>query len=264
MARPFASLLIAIVTLATAARLLAGPPFQTDDPEPVPYGHYEGYVFSTLDRSQGTTASQAPAFEFNVGAAPNLQLHVVVPIAGVSPGTRGLGDIELGVKYRFVDEAPTRPQIGVFPMFELPTGDRVRGLGNGHLWLRLPLWIQKSRGPWTTYGGAGVTINHAAGMKNAPFGGWLLQRQTTQRLTIGGEVFHQGAPSKDSRASTVFDAGGYYTLHGALTLLFMAGHSIAGESHTVGYIGLYYAWGIDHPGSPSEAIRSMPEVTSAR
>jgi len=37
------------------AAAVAGPPFLTDDPEPVPFRHYELYVFSPGDRGGGTT-----------------------------------------------------------------------------------------------------------------------------------------------------------------------------------------------------------------
>jgi len=58
-----------------------------------------------------------PAMEFNMGAAPNLQLHVVIPGSYVTPqGSYGIGDIELGAKYRFIQETATCPQVGVFPM----------------------------------------------------------------------------------------------------------------------------------------------------
>jgi len=46
----------------------------------------------------------------------------------------------------------------------------------------------------------------------------------------------------NARGSTFIDAGGYYNFRPSLSLLFMAGHTVAGERHTVGYIGLYYTW----------------------
>ncbi len=241
-------LLPAILFLCGTA--FAGPPFQTDDPEPVPLHHYEAYLFGTFDRFAGDTYSQLPAFEFNIGAAPELQLHIVVPIAYLNPdGADGVGDVELGAKYRFLKETPHRPQIGAFPMLELPTGNSRLGLGNGRLWAKLPVWIQKSSGPWTTYGGAGLLVNQAPGMKNAAFAGWLLQRQLTKRLILGGETFYQAAQEVDARESTFLDGGGYYTLHGNLSLLFMLGHSVIGDRHTVGYLGLYYTWGRDRAAS---------------
>ena len=33
-----------------------------------------------------------------------------------------------------------------------------------------------------------------------------------------------------------------------LSLLFMLGHTITGERHTVGYLGLYYTWGKNQAG----------------
>jgi hypothetical protein len=228
----------------------AGPPFQTDDPEPVPFHHYEAYAFGVFDRSGGSTFLQAPAFEFNVGAAPNLQLHVVVPMAYQTPGHQfGVGDVEVGVKFRFVQESGRRPQIGTFPMLELPTGDAGRALGNGRLWARLPVWLQKSYGPWTTYGGVGYEVNRAPGMEDSLFAGWLLQRRLDERLALGAEVFSRQAPEVGGRGTTFVDAGGYLNFRENLSLLFMLGHTVAGESHAVGYLGLYYTWG--HDRSPS-------------
>ncbi|MGA2963662.1 MAG: transporter [Candidatus Korobacteraceae bacterium] len=223
---------------------VAGPPFQTDDPEPVEYHHYEAYAFGTFDRASGSTLSELPAAEFNMGAAPNLQLHIIVPGAYLDPsGAYGIGDIELGAKYRFVQESGKRPQIGTFPLLELPTGDSRRGLGNGQVWARLPLWLQKSYGPWTTYGGAGYQINHAPGMKDSLFAGWLVQRQLNKRLTLGTEVYHQESQASGARQTTFVDPGGYYNFRENFSLLFMLGHTVTGERHTVGYLGLYWTWG---------------------
>jgi hypothetical protein len=240
-----------LTLLLAGGRAFGGPPFQTDDPEPVDFHHYEFYTFSTFDRGGGSTTGQGPAFELNVGAAPNLQLHLVVPVAwsrpDAGPTELGAGDIEMGVKYRFIQEKRGRPQVGIFPMLELPSGNAGRGLGNGGLWARLPLWIQKSWGPWTTYGGGGYTINHAPGMQDCAFAGWLAQRQLGKRLILGGEVYYQGAQAVRTEQSTFLDGGGYLTLHGNLSLLFMGGHSVAGDRHAVGYLGLYYTWGKDRP-----------------
>jgi len=52
----------------------AGPPFQTDDPTPVPRGHYEAYVFGAVTATRVEVDPVGPAFEFNWGALPNVQL----------------------------------------------------------------------------------------------------------------------------------------------------------------------------------------------
>ena len=155
----------------------------------------------------------------------------------------GLGDIEVGLKYRFFDETPSRPMVGVFPMVEVATGNAARGLGNGHTWYHLPVWIQKSWGPWTSYGGGGLNINSAPGMKNSGFGGWLLQRQFSKRWILGGELWEQGADAIGGRNYTLLNFGGYYNFTPNFQLLFSGGGSIAGERHTVAYLGLYWTWG---------------------
>jgi hypothetical protein len=230
----------------------AGPPFQTDDPDPVPFHHYEAYAFSIMDHAGDGTYSQIPAFELNYGAAPNLQLHVILPFAYVTPEDNfGMGDMEVGAKYRFIKEGKRRPEVGTFTMLEVPTGSARKGLGNGQVWARLPVWIQKTVGPWTTYGGVGYQVNHAPWMKDSLFAGWLVQRRFSKRWTIGTEVYHQEAQAIGTRQTTFVDPGGYYYFTDNLQLLFMLGHTITGERHTVGYLGLYYTWGHDKSGGQS-------------
>src|SRR5579863_9151401 len=117
---------------------LAGPPFQTDDPQPIDYKNYEFYTFASSDGTGAETDTVTPGFEFNWGALPNVHLHIIVPAAGIYPadGPRafGVGDIELGIKYRFVQESKRRPMIGTFVMFEVPSGNAEKGLGVGRTW----------------------------------------------------------------------------------------------------------------------------------
>lgn len=245
--RPGLALVFAFAGLRLA---WAGPPFMTDDPEPLKYGHSEAYVFSTVDKGPDGNTVTMPAFEFNHSPAPDWHLHVMVPFIDLrsSGGTHafGLGDIELGAKYRFVHETNNRPQIGIFPMLELPTGDADVGLGNGRAWETFPVWLQKSWGPWTTYGGGGRTFNSAPDMRDYNFGGWLLQRAVTDNLILGGEVFYQGAQRQDGHESTFLNVGGYYNGIQACdncSVLFRVGNTVAGEVHHEGYLGLYWTWG---------------------
>ena len=133
-------------------------------------------------------------------------------------------------------------------MLELPTGNSDKGLGNGRAWWTFPIWVQKSFGPWTTYGGGGRAFNSAPGMRDYNFGGWLLQRSITKKLILGGEVFAQGAATVDGRHSAFLNFGGYYNdieVCGGCNLLFRAGHTVAGESQSGAYLGLYWSWPTD-------------------
>ena len=234
------------LNLLLAARTLAGPPFLTDDPEPVDYQNWEAYLFANGDHASGAYSINGPAVELNYGVLPDTQLHLVVPMTTVGgsgvPAVYGLGDTEFGIKYRFVHETNGWPQIGIFPMVELPTGDTDRGLGNGRAWFRLPLWMQKSWGDWKTYGGGGAALNSAPGQRDYPFGGWLLQRKLGEHLTLGAELFAQGAAADGDQGFAALNVGSSYNVNEHFSLLFSAGHSVAGDEHTLWYFGLYWTW----------------------
>jgi hypothetical protein len=245
---PFGRTLAAILlALGLACRLQAGPPFLTDDPEPVDLKHWEIYVFGQGDRTADANAVSGPAIEFNYGIAHNTQLHMVAPVASISsPGsgwTSGYGDTEIGVKYRLIDETDSFPQIGVFPMAELASGSSSRGLGNGRTWYRLPIWLQKSWGPWTTYGGGGMAFNFALGQRNSGFAGWLVQHDIGQYLTVGTELFWQGNDATAGRGVADGNLGGYLKFSENFNLLFSLGHSLSGARNTIWYLGLYWTGG---------------------
>src|SRR5262245_34805974 len=117
--------LCAFAVAADAAR--AGAPFVTDDPEPVEQGHWEVFFASQPAHAPGGWSGTAPFVDANYGAVENLQLHLLVPLAFDAPergpNHYGYGDTELGAKFRFVQEGERRPQVGVYPLLVLPTGN---------------------------------------------------------------------------------------------------------------------------------------------
>ncbi len=224
-----------------------GPPFVTDDPEPVEYRHGEFYVASIFANNRDRKEATMPHFEFNYGPAPDLQLHLLLPLAYArpngGPAAYGLGDIEIGVKYRFIHESGIIPQVGAFPLVHLPTGDVDRGLGSGHVPVFLPIWLQKSWGPWTTYGGGGYWINPGAGNHNFWQLGWLGQRDITKYLTLGAEIFYFGKDSDDGRDRTGYNIGGFINLSEEHHILFSAGSDIAGNNRFSAYLGYLWTFG---------------------
>jgi hypothetical protein len=225
----------------------AGPPFVTDDPEPVEYRHGEFYISSQYADNKDGKEGTLPHFEFNYGAIPDVQLHLLVPFAYVHPNGEsaiyGLGDTEVGVKYSFIQETDTLPQIGVFPIMHIPTGDSERGLGSGQVQLFLPLWVQKSWGPWTTYGGGGYWNNPGEGNKNFWQLGWLGQREITKTLTLGAEIYYFGKDTDDGRERTGCNIGGIINLSEDHHILFSVGSDIAGDNRFSAYLGYQWTFG---------------------
>jgi len=254
----FLFLVVAVATMGAQ-----GPPYQTDDPVPVDLHHYEFYIFGGVDGTPAEMDSTGPAFEFNWGAIPRVQLHAILPLGavvpmnnpvylpgGTGPSAFGLTDMELGAKIAFIKESKYLPQIGSFTMFEMPTGDLHKGLGVGKVWYRLPIWLQKNYGKWLFDGGAGETVVPQTGFRDFPYGGFLVKKELNERLELGAEVFahgKEGFATAQTQASTLIDLGGYYHFkrNPNEQFLFCYGHSVAGQTENYAYIGMYWTWGKD-------------------
>ena len=138
----------------------AGPPFQTDDPEPVDFRHYEFCQFGQLSSTPIETDPTGPALEFNWGcsaersAACDLRMGRGDPLEQrclcasrhwserVRPGRIP----SWAQRFASSSRRSIRPEIGSFTMLELPTGSHAKGLGVGRVWYRLPVWVQKDYG----------------------------------------------------------------------------------------------------------------------
>jgi hypothetical protein len=210
----------------------AGPPFLTDDPEPVELGHWEFYLASQWSAADRSATGTAPHVEVNYGALPELQLHAIVPATLAWQSGHGLGAIELGAKYRFVEEGDRRPQIGTFPLVLLPTGSKERGLGAGTTQVLLPIWVQKSFGPWMTYGGAGL---HLASGDDDVVAGWLLQRKLRGMIALGAEVFFT-FPLNDNPVELQVNLGLVVDFSDRHHLLASAGPAFGGDAWGQGYL----------------------------
>jgi hypothetical protein len=190
-----------LLALLSPAISLAGPPFLTDDPVPVDPGHWEINNYVAGSQAKGISAGVAPGADANYGAAKDLQLHLLVPTAveqiNAAKPQWGLGDLEIGAKYRFLPtgEKDWWPQVAFYPFLDFATGNVARGLGTGATHAFFPIWLQKDFGKWSTYGGGGYWVNPGAGNKNFWYVGWVTQYQLTEKLSLGGEVFHQTSSS---------------------------------------------------------------------
>jgi hypothetical protein len=205
--------------------------------------------------------SVGPAFEFNWGALPRLQVHAILPWgvvaprnnpvylpAGTGPTEFGLTDMELGAKIAFIKEGKHMPQIGSFTMFEIPTGNADKGLGVGKVWYKLPIWLQKNEGKRTFDGGGGYAVVPQIGYRNFAYTGWLVKKELSERLELGAEFFAhgpEGIATPQIQSSAMVDVGGYYHFknHPGRQFLFCYGHSVAGQTENYAYIGLYWTWG---------------------
>jgi hypothetical protein len=202
---------VALVLALLTHPALAGPPFVADDPEPTDTGHFEIYTFDNGTHTRAGTAGEA-GIDFNYGAAPDVQLTATLP-AGYNKTAdgashAGLGNIELAVKYRFLHQDTFGLDVSVFPRLFLPSGSDA--IGDNHMSLLLPIWVQRDFGKgWAAFGGGGCTLNE---IRAADFcqAGAVLTYQVLPKLQIGGELFHQTADSQGTPSATSVGVGWRY------------------------------------------------------
>jgi len=203
-------MLLAVLVMPRLA--LAGPPFVTDDPEPTDTGHFEDYLYTQGALVSGEAFEPGVGIEIDYGAFANTQLTLTLPL-NPTPGPGGMGLVWAplggGVKYRFIQEDHDgwRPQVAIFPQIFIPVGSATRGTPTTEL---LPIWIQKSFGTWTSFGGGGYTNNPGPANRNYIIYGWALQRQVTDTLALGGEVFGQTPDAVGTRARTAVGLAALY------------------------------------------------------
>lgn len=240
-----AAILALLPSLAMANRF--GPPYFTDDPEPVDFHHWEVYFASIYTHSMGQISGTFPHIEVNYGAAPNLQLHIIGPAAFNQPvggaRTYGYGDTEIGVKYRLVQEDKRTPMLGVFPLVEAPTGSASKGLGTGQTRVFLPVWAQKTFGTWQSYGGGGYWINPGTGNQNYWFFGWQAQNQVTKQLSLGAEVFHATVSTVGGEQESGFNVGAVYDLDEGHHVMFSVGRDFGGQVGLAAYAAFQWTFG---------------------
>lgn len=240
-------LMVIIICTGMNATAFAGPPFRTDDPEPVEYRHWEIYLVSQGSFGHDGTTITAPHLEINYGIYPNVQVHIITPFMYVKPKASsahyGYSDTELGVKFRFIQETELHPQVGIFPIVLLPTGDKDRALGSGEVDGFLPVWLQKSWGDWKTYGGGGYWINPGSVNKDYWFWGWEIERTISEYFTVGTEVFHQTASEVGKESSTGFNIGTIININDLHHVLLSSGKNTSGPKNISFYLSYQLTFG---------------------
>ena len=190
----------------------AGPPYNSDDPEPTDSRHFEIYAYTSGTRTTGSTTGQG-GIDFNYGAAPDLQLTAVLP-AGFGQPTGdnaqiGVGNFQLAAKYRFLHQDGFGLDVSFFPRLFLPSTSST--VGDIHSSVLLPLWLEKDWGAWSVFGGGGCVISSDSSENHCLAGG-VVTRQLLTKLRLGVEVSYQTAQANGTPSSTALGMGAQYDL----------------------------------------------------
>jgi hypothetical protein len=222
------------IALLLAAPAVAGPPYQTDDPDPTDTGGIEAYAFSEGDWDP--TYSGSLGIEANYGAAKDLQLSLGLPLdVTASPLRIGRGNIELSAKWRFANDETSGWSLATFPGVTLPTAKGARGVE-----ALLPLWGGWRRDELAIFGGGGRVFTSVPGGRDH----WVLGLAATRQfgsVNIGIEVGHEGVSERGGHGLDTAGLGVIAAVGGPFAIVARAGP--AREEHT-GHVFVQTSFGL--------------------
>lgn len=244
-------LIVLIILIGTSEKIWADAPFFTDDPLVMKPGTTQGILYGVTEFSKIVNSTRGPGFEFDYAVSKQFEIDTYLPILTntnakpnlryLFPNETGLSDLGMEFKYLFYPESKYVPALGFAPNIYFPTGNAHRGLGNGRFWYYLPILAHKTFNTWNTYGEVAYVKNSAPTCKNYFFESIVLQKQISEKLTLGTELYSQGASNTFSPSYTLLNFGGYYFLSTHFSLLGSLGHSITGQEVWMGYLGIAYS-----------------------
>lgn len=225
------SFLAAVLALAVMPGEVLAEQFVTEDTDIVNLGYWQLTTGIGANRGREGWSGEAEA-ELEYGLEENISLHVAVPIAfnlpSEGPSFAGVGDLELGIKYRLIEqtEGSLLPSVALSPVVEIPTGDEVRDLGEGEIQVFLPVWLQYEVDDWEMFGGGGYRVNLGEESRNTWFVGLGATFEVTPDLSLGGEIFYETAAEADARGVAGLRLGGSYQLSARHAVLFSIGRDL--------------------------------------
>jgi hypothetical protein len=221
-----------------------GPPMITDDTETVPTRHWEINLGFTIERGADGRLFRLPIYDVNYGLGKRLQLKVEIPYLlshqNGQKGIHGLGNTNIGVRYRFRDEKENHPiALSIYPQFEFnnPTSSVRKGLVDRGPEFLMPLQWQTAVGKFGINGDIGYRFKRGP---DEMIYGVVVGREFKEAYEILAEIHGEGPRSKLSDSEVVYNFGSRVKLTEHTNLLVSAGKSIRRhrDPRFIGYLGL--------------------------
>jgi len=204
-----------------------------------------------VDIASGGSTANIPSLEVDYGVLSNLEATILIPlglsqVSGVGTNV-GFGDVELSLKYRFIEEDSWgwRPAVAFAPQINLPSGSEARGLGAGRTTGFIPIWASKDINQWTVFGGGGLNINTGPDQKNWWFSGVGVLRELDPNWTVGGELYYSSPDATGVKHTMGFNLGFIYNINDIYHVLLSAGRNLINARDTnqfSTYIGMQFTF----------------------
>jgi len=220
-----------------------GPPMITDDTGTVPKGHWEINTAFTLERTSDGRMFGTPLLDINFGLSKNAQLKVEIPWIVIhrngQKGINGLGNTNIGVRWRFRDEDKNhRVALSIYPQVEFnnPTSSVRRGIVDKGPEFLMPLQWQTQVGKYGIGGDAGYRFKRG---QDELIYGVVVGRKFKESFEILGEIHGTGQRTNPGNSEIVFNIGSRIKLNNNLNLITSTGKSVRRNSDPrfIGYAG---------------------------
>lgn len=225
--------------MAGSVRLFpqGAPPMLTVDPGTPGPNHWECNFGWIVQRIPGSTVSQVPQADINYGVGDRIQLtytgeYLNVRSAG-EPDRWGLGDSELGVKWRFYDGGDGGLQLSVFPAveFNTPGTDSVRrGLAEPHTFDILPMEFAEGLWGFDLVAEAGHIFKTNPEDHDSWWGGFNIAHDIVKGWSLGAEIYVV-TDAHIGKAERIVNIGSTVELSKHFNLLMSVGRDV---SNTMG------------------------------
>jgi len=247
MSNRFLASLLTLLLMSAPLRALAGPPLITNDPDTPGPGNWEINLAATGTHVNGGWEISVPDLDLNYGVGERIQLSVHAGTAwasdGGGPWSTGAGPVELGVRYRFLDEDTDGISLAVQPHWEKSWSRRAieKGLAPAHQAIGLP--VQAARHFGTSVVGLELMRTFVSSEPDE----WQLGVSWSRELSSPGrELLAEAvAVRTDGEATTtMFNVGATQALGKHLVLLGSLGRELDTPGHgTLFYLGVQFLSG---------------------
>jgi hypothetical protein len=228
-------------------RAQGGPPYYTNDPGTPGNRNWEinlGYMPFLYG---GMSTTHTPDVDINYGLGDRIQLTYENAWLRVKDGANaakyGVGQDQLGVKWRFYEDKKTDFSISVFPQVSINNPDHSvqRGITPPGASLLLPVEFSKKLGPIDVNWEVGYNAVHRG--PDGWLAGFVVGHDMSKKLELDAEFYGLGTYNSSNNQQTI-DAGARYKLRPPFILLLMAGRSVVdahnGQPYFVGYFGMQF------------------------
>ena len=216
----------------------------TDDTETVPKGHWEINTAFTIERGFDGRMFGTPLLDINYGLSKNTQLKVEIPWLVLrrngQRGISGLGNTNIGVRWRFRDETEKqRVAISIYPQIEFnnPTSSVRRGLVDKGPEFLMPLQWQTMVGKFAVGGDVGYRFKRGP---DEMIYGLIIGRELSNSVEVMSEIHGTGPRAKLGDSEIVYNFGSRIRLTNHANFIFSAGKSIRSsfDPRFIGYAGV--------------------------